>query len=102
MLSYGSNYRRVLAAMLENSDNARPLGANCDVTRAEIRYAVRSEMAVKLQDAVLRRTEAGSAGHPGTDALREAAAIMSEELSWDNDRVRSEIAEVEAAYRIEN
>jgi glycerol-3-phosphate dehydrogenase len=101
VLSYGSNYRRVLALMLNDLEHARPIGNACGVTRAEIRYAVREEMAVKLSDAMLRRTEAGSAGHPGPDAFREAAAVMGEELGWDRDRMMSEIAEVEATYRID-
>ena len=52
----------------------RPLGRSCDVIGAEILYAARAEMALKLGDAVIRRTEAGAAGHPGTDALERAAA----------------------------
>ena len=32
-------------------------------------YAVREEMAITLADALLRRTEAGTRGHPGQDAV---------------------------------
>ena len=46
----------------------RPLGRDCDVIGAEILYAARREMALKLGDALIRRTEAGAAGHPGADA----------------------------------
>ena len=54
-------------------------------------------MALKLGDAVIRRTEAGAAGHPGTDALERAAAIMARAHDWDEWRMRNEIAEVEAS-----
>jgi glycerol-3-phosphate dehydrogenase len=48
---------------------------------------------------VLRRTELGSAGHPGRAALERAAAIAGEELSWTEGKRRSEIEAVEAFYR---
>ncbi len=43
--------------------------------RGEILHAVEHEAAITLADAVIRRTEAGSAGHPGDDALAAAAAV---------------------------
>lgn len=100
-LSYGTSYRAVLDVMHENAESSAPLGEHCEVTRAEIVYATREEMAVKLADAVLRRTEAGSAGHPGPEALAEAARLMALELGWDGDRIQREIEEVEQVYRIE-
>jgi glycerol-3-phosphate dehydrogenase len=56
-------------------------------------------MAVRLSDAVLRRTEAGSAGHPGAAALHAAAQVMGDELGWTpGDRTR-EVEDVERVYR---
>jgi glycerol-3-phosphate dehydrogenase len=55
---------------------------------------------VHLSDAVIRRTEAGSAGHPGPDVVSNAARIMAEELGWNADRTREEIADVESFYLI--
>jgi hypothetical protein len=49
---------------------------------------------------VIRRTEAGSAGHPGADALQRAAAIMARAHGWDEQRTGQEIAEVETFYRL--
>ncbi len=98
--SYGRGYRRVLDQLATTPDDARPLGSVCDVTPGEVRHAVRAEMALTLQDALLRRTEAASAGHPGDDALRAAAAVMSKELGWSVERTTQEIAGVEAALRI--
>ena len=79
---------------------AVPLGAHCEVTALEIAYAAREEMAVTLADALIRRTEAGSAGHPGQDAILKAADVMAEELSWDGGRRTAEIAAVEAFYQL--
>ena len=68
---------------------------------AEIAFAAREEMAVHLTDALLRRTDAGSAGHPGCDAVANAAKVMGDLLGWSDDRRREEIAAVERTYVIE-
>ena len=99
-LTYGTTHGALLAALRSAPADRAALGSTCLVTRAEVRHAVRSEMALRLSDAVLRRTEAGSAGHPGDDALRAAAAVMAEELGWSAERVEAEIAETRQAYAI--
>ena len=98
--TYGTGYDRVLQMARDVPALARPLGRDCDVIGAEILYAARREMALKLGDAVIRRTEAGAAGHPGTDALERAAAIMARAHEWDEWRMRNEIAEVEAFFKL--
>ena len=93
--SYGTRYRQVLDQLKSDPDDARQLGATCEVTSGEVRHAVRHEMAVTLADAVLRRTETASGGHPGRDALRTAAAVMAEELDWSSDDTEQQISAVE-------
>lgn len=98
--SYGTLCTELFDALCVAPDDRLPLGAGCAVTRGEIRRAVRQEMALKLSDALLRRTEAGAGGHPGRDALRAAAAVMGAELGWPPARVAAEIAEVESRYAL--
>jgi glycerol-3-phosphate dehydrogenase len=98
--TYGTDYDRVLQMGRDVPALSRPLGRDCDVLGAEILYAARREMAVKLSDALIRRTEAGAAGHPGSDAVERAGAIMARALGWDDWRTRQEVAEVEAFYRL--
>jgi glycerol-3-phosphate dehydrogenase len=98
--SHGTGYDAVLQIARDIPNLAQPLGARCPVTGAEILHAARKEMAIKLADAVVRRTEAGSAGHPGEDALDRAASIMARAHGWDEARRRSEIAEVQAFYQL--
>ena len=98
---YGTERASVEALASETPALAQPLGAACPVLRAEIAFAVREEMAVHLSDALLRRTDAGSAGHPGADALESAARVMGDILGWSDDRRREEIAAVERVYTIE-
>ena len=99
-LTYGTQYDYVLQIVRDRPVFAEPIGRQCLVTGAEILHAARHECAVKLSDALIRRTEAGSAGHPGSDAIEHAANIMARVLGWDEARMRSEIAEVEAFYRL--
>jgi glycerol-3-phosphate dehydrogenase len=98
--SYGTGYDSVLRIARDVPALARPLGQNCDVTGAEILYAAKQEMALKLGDAVIRRTQAGAAGHPGSDALERAATIMARVHGWDTSRTKQEIDEVENFYKL--
>jgi len=94
--SYGTGYKDVLD-LLHELDGALIPGSD-EVLEAEIYYAVREEAALKLSDAVLRRTDLGSLGHPGKAALEKCADIMAAELGWDESRKQEEIAEVESKY----
>lgn len=97
---YGTGYDRVLQMARDVPALGRPLGRECEVLGAEILYAAKREMALKLADALIRRTEAGAAGHPGADAVERAAAIMARAHGWDEWRMRNEIAEVETFFRL--
>jgi glycerol-3-phosphate dehydrogenase len=98
--TYGTGYDSVLRIARDVPALSRPLGQKCAVIGAEILYAAKQEMALKLGDAVIRRTEAGAAGHPGSDALERAATIMARAHGWDAARTRIEIDEVENFYKL--
>jgi glycerol-3-phosphate dehydrogenase len=98
---YGTERARVEAIAAEAAAFAQPLSAACPVLGAEIVFAVREEMAVHLTDALLRRTDAGSAGHPGADALERGSSVMGDILGWSDERRREEIAAVERVYTID-
>jgi glycerol-3-phosphate dehydrogenase len=98
--AYGTTHRAVVQRFLETPALGAQLSAGCRVTRAEIVHAVREEMAVRLSDALLRRTEAGTGGHPGAEAVRAAADVMAPDLGWTPSQTGEEIAAVDAFYRI--
>jgi glycerol-3-phosphate dehydrogenase len=98
--TYGTAWNRVRQIAGDIPVLAERLGRSCHVLGAEILHAVQEEMAVRLSDAILRRTEAGSAGHPGADAIARAATIMGHVLGWDEWRKHNEIAELEAFYKL--
>lgn len=91
--TYGSRYPEILKGDRE------PVVAGSPVLAAEVRHAVREEMALDLASVVLRRTELGSAGHPGRAAIDSCADIVQSELGWSEERKAAEIETLEAFYR---
>ena len=100
-MTYGSGQDQILRSLGDDPGLAAPLSDDCPITHAEIRHAVHDEMAVRLSDVMLRRTEAGSAGHPGYDALAAAARLMGDLLRWTPTEGDREINRVERVYRLD-
>lgn len=96
--AYGSHHGLILALMQARPELATTLAPGCAVTCAEVVYAVTSEMAVRLSDALLRRTDAGTRGHPGHAAVETAATLMAERLGWNDRRRADEIDAFERTY----
>jgi glycerol-3-phosphate dehydrogenase len=94
--NYGSSYGEVVRLARASPALAEPIGAS-GVLGAEVIHAIREEMAQCLADCVFRRTDLGTAGHPGKDALSAAAEVAAEELGWSAERKASELAEVRSA-----
>lgn len=95
--NHGAEYERVLASAGTGAEALEPVTGTATL-RAEVRHAVRHEMARRLGDVVFRRTDLGTAGSPGRAALEETAELMGVELGWDPARREKEIAEVLDAY----
>jgi glycerol-3-phosphate dehydrogenase len=95
---YGRYAGDVMAIARAEPGMARPLAAGCPTVGAEIAHAARNEMVHTLADAVLRRTNLGSAGDPGRDAVQAAAAILARELGWSAERSARETEDVLACY----
>jgi len=95
--NYGSQYHEVLKYIDEEPAWRETIGSS-NVLKAEVVHAVREEMALKLVDVVFRRTELGTAGHPGQDAIRSCADVMASELNWNSSRKENELAEVSKSF----
>jgi glycerol-3-phosphate dehydrogenase len=95
--SYGTRTAEVLA-YCRRDDDARSVSPRSDVIRAQVRYAVREEMAVTLSDVIMRRTGLGTLGHPGEEAIQSCRAIMAEELNWTAVSAEKETSEVRALF----
>ena len=96
--TYGRGYRKILRYCEEDPEWSKPVLPGSPVMRAEILHAVREEMAQKLADTILRRTELGTADYPGTSCLMDCAAIMGEALGWSERRIRAELDETNAIF----
>ena len=96
--NYGSAYPDVLKYFEKNSKDCQERGDDLAVLRAEVIYGVREEMAQKLSDVVFRRTELGSAGYPGEEALKVCAETMGAELGWDRVRIEKELQELSSFH----
>ncbi len=94
---YGTEAADV-AACAQAADLTRRLGADVPVIEGEILYAVERCGAVRLADAVLRRTRLGATGHPGPAALTRAAELMGDRLGWLDGRRADEIRRTEARF----
>jgi glycerol-3-phosphate dehydrogenase len=95
--NYGSEYPRLLTEFAANPAWRERLGESTTI-KAEVIHGVRQEMAQKLSDIVFRRTDLGTAGHPGDAALQGCAELMAAELGWNDARRHQELAEVRAAF----
>jgi glycerol-3-phosphate dehydrogenase len=95
---YGSRLPRLLAIVEERPDLCDALSPSGDIG-AQILLATREEMALTLDDVVMRRTGIGQEGHPGTAAIDKAATIMAEECGWNDTRRRAEIETIVEVFR---
>jgi glycerol-3-phosphate dehydrogenase len=76
------------------------VSGSSEVLTAEVVHGIREEMAVKLSDVLLRRTDLGSAGYPGDPSIQHCADVMAKELGWDSSRIKSEMDSVKAVYSV--
>jgi len=75
-----------------------PLGPSSD-TMAQVSFALHQEMALSLEDVVMRRTALGQFGRPEPGILERVAAQMAAELGWSEERKVREISSLDPIYR---
>jgi glycerol-3-phosphate dehydrogenase len=95
--NYGTTYVEVLRIVRQLPGWGEPI-AGSGVLRAEVIHAVRHEMAFRLADCVFRRTDLGTAGNPGEQALRTTAELAAGELGWTPAQIETELQEVRARF----
>jgi glycerol-3-phosphate dehydrogenase len=95
---YGQRAGDVAAIARGRPDLAGRLLPALPIIGAQVMEAVRNEMALTLEDVVLRRTGLGSAGYPGDPAVLRVEAIMREELGWTSTRAADEVQKLKEFY----
>jgi glycerol-3-phosphate dehydrogenase len=99
---YAEGAAEIIRLVHERPELAEPLAGNIETIKGEIVYTIRREMAVRLTDIIVRRTELGSAGRPPDVAIQTAARIAEAELGWDDGQTAQEIADVGRFYHLAN
>lgn len=69
-------------------------------TPAQVRFALEFEMALTLEDMVMRRTSIGQFGRPDAAVLASIAAQMAAHLGWTPEKTQSEIAGLDRLFRV--
>ena len=99
---YGAAHRHVLAlAAAEPALGARVV-ADLPVVLAQVAYAARAEMAVRLADVVMRRTPLYLSRALDRPALTACAATLARELRWSTKETGAQVDEAArelAAFR---
>lgn len=96
--NYGSAYNDILRYGEMDKKWVELLPNSKEVLKAEVLHAVREEMAQKLSDVVLRRTDLGTAINPGEAILKQTVQIMAAEFGWNDGRMKQEVEEVKKIY----
>lgn len=68
------------------------------ILKGQTLFAIRNEMAIKLSDVILRRTDIGTLKRPEKDILNQISHIMAEEIGWTKDLRKAEIQDVNDFY----
>jgi glycerol-3-phosphate dehydrogenase len=99
---HGAAHRHVLALIAAEPALAARVVADLPVVLAQIAYAARAEMAVRLADVILRRTPLYLSRWLDRPALTACAATLARELRWSTKETGAQIDEAArqlAAFR---
>ena len=99
---YGAAHRHVLALMAAEPALAARVVPDLPVILAQVAYAARAEMAVRLTDVVMRRTQLYLSLALDRSALTACAATLARELRWSTKETGAhvdEAARLLAAFR---
>jgi glycerol-3-phosphate dehydrogenase len=89
--TYGRGYPRILELAAKLPDGSERLcPANREIV-AQLHHAVTDELAVSLQDVLLRRTGIGQSRCRGLDCAVSIGARMAELLGWSGRRLEAEL-----------
>ena len=89
--TYGRAYPRVLELGRKLPDGFERLCPSNPEIVAQLHHAVREELAVSLQDVLLRRTGIGQSRCQGLDCAEPIAARMAELGGWSKRRIDAEL-----------
>jgi glycerol-3-phosphate dehydrogenase len=89
--TYGRGYRRVVELAGKVPGGAEPLCPQNPEIVAQLHLAVQEEMAVSLQDVLLRRTGIGTSRCQGLDCAEAIGRRLSQLAGWTPRRLQAEL-----------
>ncbi len=96
--SYGRSHMEILSLGLRDRSLLDPLGPGCSVIKAQVIYGVEDEMALTLEDFMIRRTDLLYFNRdPAVEVI--AARLMGKALGWSRARRKAEISKYREKVR---
>ncbi len=96
--NYGARGCEVLTLARKDPALLRTVSQRLPDIAAQVTFAVRSEMAMTLDDVLFRRTGLGTLGPLEARAVEEVAALMARELGWSEDERARQAASIAWRY----
>ncbi|HYB41809.1 MAG TPA: glycerol-3-phosphate dehydrogenase/oxidase [Candidatus Methylomirabilis sp.] len=90
--TYGRGYARVVELARKLADGTERLCPSNPEIVAQLHHAVTDELAVSLQDVLLRRTGIGQSSCLGLDCAEAIGGRMAELLGWSGRRLDAELS----------
>lgn len=95
---YGARLPQMMAQAGNRPELLREVAPTGDIG-AQIAFAIGEEMALTLDDVVMRRTGIGQLGAPSRETLDNVSRLMASQLGWNDERRLGEIAALAPWYR---
>ena len=95
---FGNHADRIAAMANARPELAERIVPELPVSGLQVVEAARHEMAMTLEDVILRRTSLGSAGYPGDAAVMKVETLMREEVGWSSTRAADELQVLKEFY----
>jgi glycerol-3-phosphate dehydrogenase len=96
--NYGARADEALVPIKAEPALARCVSQRLPDIAAQVAFAVRSEMAMTLDDVMFRRTGLGTLGPLEPRAVADVAAIMGAELGWSEGERQRQVASIGWRY----
>ncbi|TGK02035.1 glycerol-3-phosphate dehydrogenase/oxidase [Leptospira selangorensis] len=96
---YGTEYESILELANSSKQLSEVLDEDGELA-AQVLYAIRFEMAMNLQDILLRRTGLGTVGLPTDDVLSKVTEIAGKEWNWSTEKKSEEIEKLKRRLKL--
>lgn len=96
---YGAHWPAVLSKHSDLERPLEPVAPQSETLRVEVVHAIREEMALDLEDVVVRRLGLCERGHPGTQVLEAVSQVAAKEFSWSEADRQAAVRSLDESLR---